>query len=98
MQTLAGAAKGLIAELPAPETALPKSDAAFQGVTLEASLPFQASPISLKLVREFKRRLQAKQEADLRGRAENNALMNDRRCSEGPLLGKDAAAAVKAEG
>ena len=94
MQELAARGKKIIQEIPASETPLPASDAAFLGLQLQDSLPFTASASSLSIVQQFKEGIEQKRHAQALKRQTFNATLNDHRCSETPLIGKDIVTAV----
>lgn len=76
--------------------AVPSGDAAFKGITLADSLSFTASPVSLSLAQQAQQRLKEKRKAEAERQSSFNNVLNDYRCSEVPLLGREVVSAVKA--
>lgn len=96
-QTLSISGKRLIEEL-TPSTGLPpgrRTPVPPTAKSLQSSLDFAPSPLSMSIVQQFKHSLQQRRKAEAANTARLNAGINEQRTSQTPLLGQDIVQAVR---
>ena len=93
MQDLA-APRQLIEELPAPPLISRQQDARFNGRPLAASVPAAAPPFALALAAQMAQNAATHLLLEAESRNALNAAVNERRCQQQPVFGKDAVTAL----